>query len=474
MRGIEKINKGYMYSTILLLAMATSAEAFKFDHNRTYGAAVGVPLADTSSSIEIGAKPVDALYGMLSAQRSGFQVAKTEIGTLNVSLWTYVRYINSLGLDPTYIDGSGNEHDVYRRNDVQFSKASLQFKGWFLDERIHYLAYMWVNNNSMGQGSDHALAGNLEYLFSNRLKVGAGIQGLPTTRAMELMHPRLNRVDVRSMSGEFFRGSYSTGIWLEGAPYEDKVYFRTVLANNLSNLGIDAGQMDNSFDTWSTGVWWSVIGQYADPGMGWNGGAYGDFENHQQVAVRLGAHYTTSNENSQSQPSVDDPENSQIRLTDGRVIFDADIFGGASLDKVHYQLLSMDVGVKYKGFALEGEFYYRHLNNFTFLDGANPDLDFDSMTDSGISIQPSYMVLEETLQVYFVGSQIWGDYGDPWDAVIGLNWFPYGAKNKQFGRQVRINTDAQYTSDSPIGNYSLPYSVGGHGWAFTMSAELWF
>ena len=96
------------------------------------------------------------------------------------------------------------------------------------------------------------------------------------------------------------------------------------------------------------------------------------------------------------------------------------------------------------------------------------------MTDSGISIQPSYMVIEETLQAYLVGSQIWGDYGDPWDAVIGLNWFPYGVKNKKFGRQVRINTDAQYTSDSPIGNYSLPYSVGGHGWTYTMSAELWF
>ena len=421
----------------------------------------------------IDEKAVDDFLGYLNPERGGFRVATTPLGTMNISLWTYARYLNSLDYDGTYRDGSGNLHDVYQRNDIQLSKISLQFKGWIFDEHLNYLVYVWINNNSMGQGSDHAFAGNMEYSFENRLKVGAGMQGLPTSRAMELMHPRLNRVDVRSMTGEFFRGSYSTGIWLEGEPVDD-LYFRTVLANNLSQLGVDAGQMDNRLDTWSTGVWWSPNSAYMTEGMLWNGGGYGDFENHQTPAFRLGAHYTMSTEDETSQPAENDPENTQIRLSDGRVIFKSDIFRGAQLDELDYKLAAVDAGVKYKGFALEGEFHYRYLDNFKFVGYGNPVLGFDSLTDTGFSIQPSYMILEQELQMYGIYSKIWGEYGDPYEATVGFNWFPFGAANPKYGRQVRINADAQYTDLSPIGNYSLPYSVGGHGWVYGVSAELWF
>ncbi len=418
-------------------------------------------------------KAADEFLTYLNPERGGFRVATTPLGTMNISLWTYARYLNSLGLDGTYRDDSGNLHDVYQRNDIQLSKISLQFKGWVFDENLHYLVYVWINNNSMGQGADHAFAGNMEYHFENRLKVGAGMQGLPTSRAMELMHPRLNRVDVRAMTGEFFRGSYTTGIWLEGEPVDD-LYFRSVLANNLSQLGVDAGQMDNRLDTWSTGVWWSPNSEYMTEGMLWNGGGYGDFENHQTPAFRLGAHYTMSTEDETSQPDENDPENTQIRLSDGRVIFKSDIFGGAQLEELDFKLLAVDAGVKYKGFALEGEFHYRYLDNFKFVGLGNPVLGFDSLTDTGFSIQPSYMILEQELQMYGIYSKIWGEYGDPYETSVGFNWFPYGVEHPKFGRQFRINADAQYTDQSPIGNYSLPYSVGGHGWVYGVSAELWF
>jgi hypothetical protein len=38
----------------------------------------------------------------------GFKLANTEYGDLNVSIYTYVRYLNQLGLDPTYTDALGN------------------------------------------------------------------------------------------------------------------------------------------------------------------------------------------------------------------------------------------------------------------------------------------------------------------------------------------------------------------------------
>lgn len=410
-------------------------------------------------------------YGVLNTERSGFRVADTENGTLNVSVWSYVRYINQLSLEDTYTDGSGIEKDVATRNDIQYSKASIQFKGWVLNERLLYLTYLWASLNSMGAETGMAVAGNLEYRITDQLKVGGGIQGLPTSRAMELSHPRFNRVDVRTMSGEYFRGSYASGIWLEGHAAKD-VYFRTVLANGLSKLGVDAGQIDTKLATWSTGVWWMAKGDYSEPGMTWNGGSYGDFIQHQNLAIRLGAHYTNSVENGESQPGENDPENSQIRLSDGRLIFKSpEVFGGAQLDRVRYQMVSMDVGFKYQGFALEAEVYYRHLDHFVFLHGADPG-DIDSMIDTGFGLQPSYMILDKKLQAFVIGSKIYGDYGDPWDTVIGFNWFPI--QTEGFERQFRINADVQYTSQSPIGNLSLPYTIGAQGWTYTLVAELFF
>ena len=474
MKKIRIIQKRYIYLLTLILTLGTLAEASIFDSNSSNNAPVGVPLAETENVIKLGDKPADVLYGELSPGRAGFGVAKTKLGTLNISLWTYARYINSTGLDPISFDDSGNPRDVTTRNDIQLSKITLQFKGWVFDEKLHYLVYMWQNNNNWGNDSSSAFAGNLQYLFSNRLKGGAGIVGLPSSRAMEGAHPRLNRVDVRNMAEEFFRASYTSGVWLEGAPFGNNMYFRSVLANNLNQIGVDFSKLDNTIDTWSTGIWWNVTGKYASKGMAWSGGNYGDFENHQNVAIRMGVHYTMSGETAQGQPGVDAILNSQIRLSDGRLIFKSpEIFNGGQLDKLHYQLFSADAGVKYKGFALEGEFFYRHLDDFQFL-GANPTLDFDSLTDTGFSVQPSYMLIDETLQAYLASSKIWGDFGEPWDTAIGVNYFPFGATNKQYGRQVRLNADAMYTENSAIGNGSIPYSVGGTGWTFSLSTELWF
>ena len=68
----------------------------------------------------------------------------------------------------------------------------------------------------------------------------------------------------------------------------------------------------------------------------------------------------------QSQPGTQGIENSQIRLTDGSVIFTPDLFGpGITVNQVDYRMMSVDAGVKYKGAALEGECYWRWLSTFT-------------------------------------------------------------------------------------------------------------
>src|SRR6185295_7916802 len=115
-----------------------------------------------------------------------------------------------------------------------------------------------------------------------------------------------------------------------------------------------------------------------------------DYDNHQKVATRLGVHYSHSLEDKQSQPGTEGIENSQIRLTDGSVIFTADLFGpGITVDKVNYEMASVDAGIKYKGFAFEAEYYWRWLSDFRGTNtGAIADID-----DDGYQVQISAMAV---------------------------------------------------------------------------------
>ncbi|MEM9801420.1 MAG: hypothetical protein AAGA20_13920 [Planctomycetota bacterium] len=61
----------------------------------------------------------------LDPNMGGFHLAETPFGTLNFSLYTYVRYLNQRGLDDTYTDSFGRTRDIDRRQDFQLQKMLL-------------------------------------------------------------------------------------------------------------------------------------------------------------------------------------------------------------------------------------------------------------------------------------------------------------------------------------------------------------
>jgi hypothetical protein len=262
-------------------------------------------------------------------------------------------------------------------------------------------------------------------------------------------------VDERLIADEFFRPSYTFGVWANGN-IVDRVKYAVMLGNNLSQLGVDAAQMDNNLNTWSGALTWM-------PGTGEFGktGGFGDFEQHQKMASRFGLHFTRSDENAQGQPkNTDSFENVQIRLSDGNSIFTPNLFGSSvSVKDATYHMASFDAGVKYRGLALEGEVYWRMINNFRGTGtGGIPTL-----KDTGFQIQASGMIKPETLQAYVSNSKVNGDYGDPWDARLGVNWFPWKTEN------ARWNFEYIQLYKSPVGGLSLPYAVGGTGPVFHMN-----
>jgi hypothetical protein len=223
---------------------------------------------------------------------------------------------------------------------------------------------------------------------------------------------------------------------------------------------VSAAQLDNGINTTSLMLQWlPTTGEF---GL-W--GTFGDFDHHEKLATRLAAHYTHSREDKQSQPGTDGIENSQIRLTDGSVIFTPDLFGeGITVEKVDYDMVSVDGGLKYRGLSLEAEYYWRWLGDYEGPGTAG----IEDIHDHGFQVQSSAMVVPKTLQVYLSGSAIRGPYGNSSELRAGLNW--YFVKE----RGLRFNAEWLHLDKCPVGYTAVPYPVGGNGDVFHTNVEMNF
>jgi hypothetical protein len=397
----------------------------------------------------------------------GYKVANTEYGDMNISIYSYVRYLNQRALDPTYTDAFGNTKNMQRRQDIQLLKLQVKFLGWILDPKLRYFLYAWTSNANQGQGAQVVLAGNLQYTFNRHLTVGGGIRSLPGTRSVEGNFPFWTNVDSRHIADEFMRPSYTSGVWATGE-IVDRLKYQVMLGNNMSTLGVPASRLDNGLNTLSSALIWFPTGDFE---KGFSGQGWGDFEHHDRFSTRVGFHYSRSNENKESQPSSDQFENTQLRLSDGTVIFTTDLFGpGITITDARYQMTSLDAAFKYRGFSVEGEYFWRWIDNFKFLNQVNPQqaASVKNLFDHSFQIQGTAMLVPKSWQAYAGFSKIFGQYGQPRDFRAGMNWFPF--KNKV----LRWNNEALYLHRSPVGYTSVPYPVGGRGWVFHSNLELAF
>ena len=173
----------------------------------------------------------------------------------------------------------------------------------------------------------------------------------------------------------------------------------------------------------------------------------------------------TAREDAQEQPGVNAFENSQIRLSDGTLLFGPDPFNtGGNINKATYQMLDLDAGLKWRGWSLEAEYYFRWVDDFQ----VSGNIPVTSLFDHGFQVYASTMLKPDYLQAYLSGSQIFGEYGDPWDLAVGLTYFPFGYK------EVRMNAQALYMDRSAVGYTAVPYVVGGTGWVYTVDVGTWF
>ena len=389
----------------------------------------------------------------------GFKLYDGDKGQIYMRLFSYARYLNQKDLDPTYTNYFGQTQVVKQREDVQLTKFFLPFSGWFLSPNLRYYLYVWSSNTSQGDPAQVVGAGNLSWSFNPYVALGVGITSLPSTRSTEGQFPYWLGVDDRIISDEFFRGSYTSGLWLKGK-FVDGLNYHAMLGNNLSTLGVSAGKLNNKLDTYSLMLNWLPTTKEFGPI-----GAFGDFEGHESLATRFAAHWTQSTEDRQGQPGEDAIANSQIRLTDGTNIFTRELFGpGINVEEVKYEMVSLDAGVKYRGFSLDFEYYWRTLSDFQ---GTGVEV-IDDIDDHGYQLQVSAMLIPKKFQLYAATGEINGIYGDGSEVRAGVNWF------LREMRGWRVNAEWILLEDCPVGYSAVPYPVGGNGNVYTAVLEMNF
>jgi hypothetical protein len=308
--------------------------------------------------------------------------------------------LNQLGLNDSYTDAFGNTKTVKNRQDLQLLKLQIKFLGWMFSPKLRYFLYAWTSNANQGQGAQVVLAGNLQYTFNKYFTLGGGVRSLPGTRSVEGNFPFWTNVDSRHIADEFMRPSYTSGIWATGQ-LAKRLKYQVMLGNNMVIRGAESW-LDNEINTFQAPVWSTEIGGFVD--------RMGDFEHHEKFSTRLAVHFSHSKENKESQPDSDQFENTQLRLSDGTVIFTPEIFGpGITVTDARYRMTTVDGGFKYRGFSVEGEYFWRWLDDFKFLDPLTPT-QFQSVParlfDHAFQLQGTAMVVPQKLQAYVGHSDI--------------------------------------------------------------------
>lgn len=384
---------------------------------------------------------------------SGFDLVKTRFGTLNLSLYGLFRYVNTMPAGQTFRDHLGREREVETRNDLNWHRTFAWITGWFWNPKFRYNITLW----SLPTTQQSFLFGNLLYRASSAFAIGVGILPNLTARSLQGSWPYWASSD-RQMAEEFFRGGFSSGVYVTGemAP---RLNYTLSLNNNLSQLGTT--QPNDTRDLAYSGSlrWQPTTGEFGPR----NG--FGDFEHHERLATQFGVSTGTSRE-SRYAPLEAPPNATQIKLSDGVNPFEIGALAeGVIVKSLDYNEAAVDAGFKYRGFSFQSEYYWRQLDNFV----ATGPVPITKVFDHGFMAEAMHMVVPRKLGAYVVSGFVFDDFErKPWELGGGLNFYPSGT------RAWRVNLHLLHVEKSPASSFFGFYQAGHTGTIFSLGTDILF
>ena len=375
---------------------------------------------------------------------------------LRFNLFNQLRYLNQQLDSPTFTDHLGNVHPVDSRNDINVNRNLFYFQGYVFDPDLIYNVIIWSSNSvaTVIQG------GYVGYRFSKAFTLYGGYWGIPGSRSNTRDFMFLEGVE-RSMADNFFRPSFTQGMWAEGQVF-DHLYYEAYIGNSLNTLNVNSAKIDKNM-VYSGSVWWEPLGDFGPPGAARM--AFSDLENHESPVVRLGTSMTGAREDRFSDLTQNNPENTALYNSDGTLFFaTGSLAPGVTVNLTNYYMWAQDFGYKYRGFAFNAQYYLRWLNSFR----ADGPLPINQTFDHGYEACVSYFVIPQTVELYGRSSAVFGQFQNSNEYAFGFNWHPW--KNRGF----RLMGEVDRVEHSPTASIQTIYNAGMTGWNFVLQTQLYF
>ncbi|HEY6172285.1 MAG TPA: hypothetical protein VIX80_08515, partial [Candidatus Kapabacteria bacterium] len=261
----------------------------------------------------------------------------------------------------------------------------------------------------------------------------------------------------RSMGEEVLRPGFTASLYATGEVLP-RFYYKTAVGNNISQLGVKSTQLTRDL-TYGLSFWWMpTTGEYGPRG-GW-----GDLEDHQEVATRIGVSSTFARDDRHNPVSEPSPLNTQVRLTDGVLLYETGALApGVTVQKSDFAIISADAGFKYRGFNFQVEFFYRRLSNF-LATGPVPE---SEIVDKAVMVGLTYMIIPKYLDIHGGGSYLFDQWNrKPWEIQGGASYYPSGT------RSWRVNLHVIRIDKSPTGSSFGFYTAGQTGTTLSLGADI--
>ena len=369
---------------------------------------------------------------------------------LLLKIWdvSQIRYTNTLLGAQTFTDHLGIVRPVTLRNDVSLNRNMIQFVGYVFDKRLQFNLITWASNSSAAI----VAGGYVSFKFNKAIAAYAGYWGAPGTRSLTGTFPYFVQLD-RTMADQFFRPGFTQGTWIDGEPWNG-FHYEMFVGNGLNTLTIPTTKIDRHL-VYSGSIWWEPLGTYGLSGRA--RGMFDDYQSRKKPSIRVGASYTKSREDRFSNLDEHNPENVALFNSDGVNTFATGAFApGVTLNEAVYRMLAADAGVKWRGLAVNSQYFFRWLNKFI----ADGPLPLKSTFDHGFETEISKMVVPKRWELYGRTSFIFGQFRNSYEYAGGVKYYlvPNNHRVWLVGEALRVFR-------SPLSSVITPYNSGLTGWA---------
>jgi len=436
LENVEGRAKGGMVKTpVVGSAAAASADA------------AAAPKAPKAATAPTHAPVATLRAGTDEPPRGQVVVARSKDGAdmpfeLRADLFSQVRltYFNERA--PVWIDSAGNVQQIRNFDSLELTRNFIQLSGYAIDRRLQFTANLF---SSTALNSTNYL-GWINFRFSRGFDLRAGNWIVPGTREW-FESFRYTMGSDRLMATTFFRPNISPGIWAQGEPI-DNVHYVAMVANSLNRFNQGVQRIGTARAFGGT-LWWEPFGAFG-PGPS-------DIEYHTRFSPRIGTSAAFSRESNQgfSADETGNPEDTILRLSDGTPLFRPGALApGVELRSVNVSLWTIDMALKYRGFAVSGEYFLRWLSDFNYTGG---ELPLHQLFDHGALLQSSYFVIPSKLEGFVRSSFVTGHFGGGYEVGGGLNWYIRG------NRDWRMTFEVLDVNRSPAQNLLTGYRAGASG-----------